>query len=264
MNKVFSFVLAFGAVALFVTSIAAQEDMVKLIRSENYDVCGYQTGCGEVKDMLIQVMNTQYYKEVYAHHSLADGSWVDIPAHYERSGNSVYELWHIDPDQFSNYGPYSNQFVLKYIVGGQTYWDNNNGANYILTGHSQNGPGPMLGNNINVLLRGASLYRDTIGNYLLSASIDVRNIAYAKNVQLIYTTNDWSTSTSLNANYTVESQTGWCSLISWPNAYSIERWKISSVPVTGSSIKFYISYTVNNITYYDNNYGANYNVSSQN
>lgn len=262
MKKAFFCGLQIGVLFLFLSSSFAQNDMVKLIRSDNYDVCGYQTGCGEVKDMLIQVMNTQYNKEVYVHHSMQNGTWIDIPAHYERQGNSTYELWHIDPDQFFNYGPYGNQFVLKYVVGGQTYWDNNNGANYTLVGSSQGGPGTMLGSYINVLLKNVSLQRSLYYNFLY-ADIDVRNIDYSKNVALIYTTNNWTTSNTINASYCSETQTGWNSLILWPNSYNVERWKITGALIGESSIQFYISYTVGGITYYDNNYGINYTVTAQ-
>lgn len=43
-----------------------------------------------------------------------------------------------------------------------------------------------------------------------------------------------------------------------PDAYNIERWKVNVPPPIMSPIQFYISYTVNGQTYFDNNYGANY------
>lgn len=248
------FIIAFSRSASL-----AQDDMVKLLRSENYLSCGYITNCDEIKDMLIQIRNTQYNKQVFVHHSLSDGSWIDIPAHYERAGNSDYELWHADQYDFGFSRQYGRQFVLKYIVGGQTYWDNNNGANYTLLPPSRgDGPGAMLGSFINVLLKDASLYRAADSNYYLTAYIDLRNIAYAKNVILTYTTNNWLTSTTLNAYYIGQAQTGYESFIRWPNAYNIERWGVSARVDSGAPLMFYITYNVNGTTYYDNNYGSNY------
>lgn len=260
MRKVFFSVYPIVMLVLFFSSSFAQDDMVKLVRSENYESCPYPTECREIKDMLIQVKNTQYYKEVYVHHSTLDNSWIDIPAHYERQGNGTYELWHVDFSQFINYGPYGNQFVLKYIVGGQTYWDNNNGANYTLIESSPSGPGPILGNNINVLLRNVELEEHLYYDFL-KAEIDVRNIAYEKNVTLTYTTNNWLTSKTINASYASGTPV-WNTYIYWPNEYNIERWVIPGELIGKMSLQFYISYTVNGITYYDNNYGANYSVSA--
>lgn len=226
--------------------------MVKLVRSENNYVDSYQTGGGDRKTMLIQVKNVAYNKQVYVHHSLTNGSWVDIPAHYIRQGNSTYELWGVGSSDFGYVYSYGSQFVLKYVVNGQTYWDNNNGANYTLVSSNSLYSGPMLGNDINVLLRQASISSNEFLAY-----IDVRNIAPTKNVTVTYTTNNWATSTTLNASYLSELQTGWTTFILFPNAYNIERW-IVEAPVSANQVQLYVAYTVNGTTYYDNNYAANY------
>jgi hypothetical protein len=145
---------------------------------------------------------------------------------------------------------------LKYVVGGQTYWDNNNNSNYsFVGGNAGYGPGPMLGNDVNVLVKSASLG----GN--LYAYIDVRNIAPTKTVTLTYTANNWATTTTLSGGFLSWYQTGWSTYLSFPNAYGVERWLVAA-PVAASQIQFYIAYTVNGVTYYDNNYGANYVVGS--
>lgn len=228
-----------------------QEDMVKLVRSENYDVCNYGEGCSDNRNILMQVKNVAYEKQVFVHQKMYNGSWIDFPAHYEGPGNSTYELWHFDTVDISY--SFGYEFVLKYVVLGQTFWDNNNGANYILTRGSGNGPGPMLGNYINVFLRSAS-----ISGGQLHAAIDIKNIAYAKDVALIYTTDNWVNSTTLNASFQSMTQTGYSSFIYWPNLYNIERWNVVSPGSVSGPVQFYIRYTVNGQTYYDNNYWANY------
>lgn len=235
----------------------SQDDMVKLIRSENYPTCGFG-GTFLKKHILIQVRNIAYDKQVYVHHQLMDSSWVDIPASYIRQCNSTYELWGLDSTEVFGQSSFGNQFVVKYIVLGQTYWDNNNGANYTLltpVSHME-GPGPMLGNYINVLLRDVSSFDGYPAAY-----IDIRNIAYVKDVRFIYTNNNWATYVTLNAVYQSYTRTDFGSYIYWPNGYGVERWKVDLSNIT-LPIQFYISYTVNGQTYYDNNYCSNYFLSN--
>jgi hypothetical protein len=243
-----------GALVLISGSSFAQGE-VKLIRSENYDVCGYNNGCYEERNALIQVQNLAYQKEVYVHQELANGTWIDIPASFIRQGNSTYDLWGVDRTKFASYGPYGDEFVLKYVVNGQTYWDNNNGANYRLITSSMNAVGPMLGNDVNVLVRSASC---TSGQ--LYAYVDVRNIAYTKAVALTYTTDNWVTTTTVNASFMSSYQTGYSTFITFPDAYNVERWRALASVTCSTSLQYYVSYTVNGTTYYDNNYAANYHL----
>jgi hypothetical protein len=219
---------------------------------ENYEVCSYNTGGYNEIKFLIQVNNIAYEKQVYIHQKMSDSSWSDIPAHYQgQCCSSGYELWSLDTFA-TNFG---DEFVLKYIVLGQTYWDNNNGTNYHII-WNYTGSGPMLGNDINVLLRYGG--RDSYNSNKLYAYIDLRNLAYSKNVALIYTTDNWQHSTTLNAVYQSTYQTGYCSFIYWPDVYNVERWKVQSPSSITGPIQYYIRYDVNGQTYYDNNYLCNY------
>ncbi|MGC4064052.1 MAG: hypothetical protein QM784_05315 [Polyangiaceae bacterium] len=252
MRRIFAFVSSLIGVMLLTSVAFAQSDMVKLIRAENYYVAGYNNGGYTERNVLIQVKNVAYDKQVHVHAERSDGVWVDVPAHFERMGNDTYELWRTRREDFDgNYG--YRQYALKYQVSGQTYWDNNGGANYAFQSDYANGPGPRLGNDINVLLYSAS----HSGNFY--AYVDVRNIAYTKNVAIIYTANHWATSTTLDASFVGWYQTGYSSFIQFPNVYGVERWRVNA-PVSASQFEFYLAYTVNGSTYYDNNYGANYSI----
>lgn len=237
---------------LLAATALADGDMVKLIRAQNYYVSGYHNGGYLEQNVLIQVKNVAYSKQVVVHAERSDGAWIDVPAHFLRMGDATYELWSANREDF---GPHTyNRYALKYVVNGETYWDNNNGADYVFQAGSSTGPGPRLGNDVNVLLLSASLS----GGYLY-AYIDVRNIAYAKDLELIYTTDNWASSTVLDASFYEWYQTGYSSFIRSPNAYGIERWRVYA-PLGASSLKFYISYSVGGSVYYDNNYGANYSI----
>ena len=253
MKTLLAFLASIFLSVVFASPSFAQDE-VKLVRAENYITTGYHTYIGWEVKALIQVKNLAYTKQVYLHLSKTDGTWVDIPAHYVRTANSTYELWEVNRSDFGDYSMPGKYYAIKYVVNGQTYWDNNNGANYIFSNYGGYGPGPMLGNSINVL----SYYNyTTIQDGKFQGYVDVRNIAYSKKVSIVYTTDNWATYATVDASFMATYQTGYSSYIVFPNVYNVERWKFE-VPVTASQVKYAVSYTVNGVTYWDNNYGANY------
>lgn len=203
-----------------------------------------------------QVANLGYAKQVSAYIKKADGTWVDMPMSYVRSVTSAKEVWATDfnattlPDTGSVI-----EFVIKYQVNGQTYWDNNNAANYKLT----QGAGTLLGNAVNVYVAN---YAANINMYQSSTSwgshITVRNLAPAKSVNVIYSTDNWVTSKTAIATY---SSTFWSSSyaqIPNPNTMGFEEWNFQLDVGSANQVEYAISYTVNGQTYWDNNFGRNY------
>lgn len=84
------------------------------------------------KTFIIKVKNIAYNKEVFIKHQKADHSWVDVLANYVGPANEEgYELWSVKlyDDSASGFD-YGREFVVKYVVGGKTYYDNNGGADY--------------------------------------------------------------------------------------------------------------------------------------
>ena len=87
----------------------------------------------------------------------------------------------------------------------------------------------------------------------INGSIRVINIAYEKDVKICYSFNNWLTYDELGATYdSSDSRSG------------SDRFKFKIyVPetfTTFNSLQFFIKYTANNHTYYDNNYESNYRV----
>lgn len=77
----------------------------------------------------IKVKNIAYDKNVTLHGKNAnDGNWYDTEATYVKSLDDGYELWRVQTTSWWK----SYEFCLKYQVNDQTYWDNNDGQNYIL------------------------------------------------------------------------------------------------------------------------------------
>jgi hypothetical protein len=150
---------------------------------------------------------------------------------------------------------YGEQVAVKYVVNGQTYWDNNNNNNYFIVNSNRQDYSSFLylNQDFNIFLSESTLYTSNDQSYLTIAT-DLRNIAYAKEVKIVYTTNNWATtntrllvfSTNDNNNATA----------------AFERWITSfSIPRT-NKVVYALSYKVNGQTYWDNNFGANYTLLS--
>lgn len=249
----FALLAAINLTVLWASLSFAQDDMIKLIKAESYYVSTYQTGGYYERNMLIQIKNIDGTKQVYVHHSTTDGTWVDIPAKFFNFADSTYELWQVNTKDFFNAGADGTEFVLKYVVNGKTYWDNNNNANYRLEWPlDQVGGGPMLGNGVNVLLNTVGFTCPNLSGY-----VDVTNLGYHKNITIVYTTDHWDTKKTVDATFVPWQQTGWRSGLTFPNQYGVERWRFET-QTCGTEIEFAISYTVNGTKYWDNNYGNNY------
>lgn len=79
----------------------------------------------------IKVENIAYVKNVVLRFKDSYlNTWKDIPANYLKplTKDNSYELWDVQ-------APFTGkdiEFAIKYDVDGKTYWDNNNGKNYVI------------------------------------------------------------------------------------------------------------------------------------
>ena len=207
------------------------------------------------------VANLGYAKQVSAHIKKADGSWVDFPLNFVRSTGANKEVWAAQYYIQSWGGGTNNlpptgdiiEFAIKYQVNGQTYWDNNGSLNYKLP----HGAGSLLGKDVNVVLAN---YNPSVNLGLatnLIGQITLRNIAPAKNVKVIYTTDNWATTKEAAAGFSPYFAMGY-SYVSNPNSLGFEEWTYNLEVGNASKVEYAISYTVNGKTYWDNNQGRNY------
>jgi hypothetical protein len=99
---------------------------LKNAESDNFSPGGGVTG---VNNTLVsaKVQNLGFAKDVALHYAQPDGTWVEKPLGFQRTfGN--YDLFAMTDGTFV-----MNQFVIRYSVGGQTFWDNNGGSNYFVS-----------------------------------------------------------------------------------------------------------------------------------
>jgi hypothetical protein len=198
----------------------------------------------------IRVQNIAFEKQVFVHHQQTDGTWTDIQASYVRNLDSGYELWRATFDHVGS--GLGDQFAVGYTVNGNTYWDNNGGNNFVL----HDNDGALLGTGINV-----KAFLANVSSNTLNVQVDVRNIAFQKSVQVVYTTDNWATTTTVDLAF-VSSYTYGYATVASPNAIGFEHWTGSATVPSSSSLLFYVKYTVNGQTYYDNNFGANYDANA--
>jgi len=163
------------------------------------------------------------------------GSWTETgTASYIRSLDNNWELWKLVSSQEPS------NFVIKYEVNGNTYWDNNNNQDYTLEPFEYGEIG--LNTPVFALINQTSSTGGRIEIY-------VKNLGFHKNVELVYTLNNGATWDSISAGYASTLSSGtelWTSYLSWGAAAQIE---------------YAVKYEVNGQTYWDNNFGENYKLS---
>lgn len=240
--------------SLSLSSFAAGEvQLTKLLSYESHYQNYWLSGRFEVS-----LANLGTNKQAYIHLKQKDGSWADIPLTFNRAASVGRELWTYEifsalPEIANAADPYV--FAIKYTVNGTTYWDNNNGANYT---YSKN-----LGT---VLFGGTNVYHGNYqptyyggGNYTqFTGSVTVKNLAYSKQVKVLYTTNNWTTVKTATANFYPTYWTNNYTQLSNPNYYGFEEWTFALDVGAATSVDYVFQYTVNGQTYYDNNFGRNY------
>lgn len=194
----------------------------------------------------IDVENIAYEKNITIHYSYDGISWEDIAAEYYAPSSGNREIWKFQIPNTYSIGMRFNAtitFAIKYEVNGETYWDNNNGSNYsVATGYGI--PTRYDFGCGSAALHAVSRYPT---NKDINGTIQLKNIAYEKDVRIRYTTDNWATYNEVSAQY----------LFSVDDR--IEEWKFE-LPPTEDTVEFAISYTVNGTTYWDNNFGENYTV----
>jgi hypothetical protein len=251
-------VLSFAVVlGLIITSVPsntkAATNTVKLVHAHTYAASYYIFLSGT-----IEVDNLAYNKQVSVVYSSDGLNWYEKAASYLKATSGNREAWTFNFAVGSN-----TAFAIKYVVNGQTYWDNNNGNNYSISGvnsfSSQTLTSPTVAiGNPPVKLNNGLYFSNSISNYNnihidattnnFVGSVIVKNLAYEKQVKIRYSTDDWATYQEANAVYN--------SAVDRSNG-DLEAWTFS-IPVGSAQVVKYISsYTVNGITYWDNNLEGN-------
>jgi hypothetical protein len=238
MKRMPMLVLALWTVGVLLPSRARAAEEVRLSYAEMQQLC---SSCGQLVGQ-VEVKNLAYTKQVALVYSFGDGVWREAAAGYAGPAAGGAETWAFSVT--ATYGA-TVRFALRYRVAGQEYWDNNGGADYRIGGTA---PAFLLGSAAVKLDR--AHYDSSRLGYYVSGTVVVKNLAYAKEVKVVYSFDDWASAQEAFASYEGEVAN---------SGGAAERWSwVLPVPPPGNAIRFAIAYTVNGVTYWDNNLGQNH------
>ncbi|GKX69002.1 carbohydrate-binding protein [Inconstantimicrobium mannanitabidum] len=245
-KKIFSFITSVLVLATTLTlgnTVAAKADTNE-VPVQLY----YSYGVGNTSETshyvgYIAVKNLSYDKKVTVHYTYtgpqAGGPWKDVAATYVRTNASDgYEIWKFEtPETFDHYGFGQIQYCIKYEVNGQTYWDNNNGKNYVGTDFSANRPH----------LVNTSLSFDN-GNSYLNCYVATKKSVNPQAIRIRYSKDNWATYKDVDVTastdvYYNEDSNCW----------------VAKVPFgRGTEVKLAVYYVLDGVEHWDNNLGENY------
>ncbi len=212
----------------------------------------------------VKVADLAFDKSVSVFHEKVDGSWEEVPLTYSFDIDDENEIW-IGSTSIGGYGvsrAYADQFVVKYVVNGTVYWDNNNTANYSMSsneGHFLADPNA----NLSVDTDYDSIYYSSYYDQnTISVTADVRNLAPNKEVGVVYTTDGWQTQGYFPLSFTRNWYNGPLFYIQSPNQFGVERWSgTTRIDKSANTVEYVVVYKVNGQEYWDNNFGKNFSLS---
>ena len=203
----------------------------------------------------IEVANLAYHKQVVVHYNVRQTShWQDTVASYLGPAKNNREIWRFETPRVS-YPPRLSagfQFAIRYQAAGQTHWDNNHGRDYQVG----DGPRPIWPR---MALNGSTLalnWAEAQGNSF-RGDVVLKDLAYHKQLQVHYSTDDWATVKIASASYFNQ----FCGALQCGSRARLQHWGWNvTIPSGVKQIKFAIAYTVNGQTHWDNNFQSNYTV----
>jgi len=178
-------------------------------------------------------------------HDSGTGVWSFHPCSYSRSVPGNLEIWE------TSLGLPPDQFDVEYQVLGNVFWDNNAGFNYSLDVEAAEGTDGVGTAVINPNVLAVEWQVDAAGN--LNVDVLVKNIAFAKQVAIVYTTNNWATFQNAFGSFSQPFAPP-----SSPQQLDAELWEIVAPVGLGKTGQFAVFYTVAGSTYWDNNFTLNY------
>jgi hypothetical protein len=197
----------------------------------------------------VEVENLAYEKQVSVFWT-GDGTvWRAAKADYAVPSSSGYEIWRFNIDVGPIGGdPPVVRLAIRYSVAGQDYWDNNGGQDFVVrpNGSYETWPVRVLDAHVG---GGLGCY-GLCGEF--RADILVENLAYAKQVTLVYSV-DGGNWTELEATW----QYG------LHNNRELWRAYVRYLPRRTATVRFAVRYRVAGGEYWDNNFGWDHYATGQ-
>ncbi len=214
-----------------VTPVNAAADRVSLY-SSTITFAKYGTTDYEI---LVRTNDNATDQKVIIHYFFREPyGWAESEASYVTTLDDGSKIWK------ASIRSEKCQYAIEYIADGETFWDNNDGANY--DGTKRIGCAPIIANRLGYA-------RFSSFGYEVDAIL--QNYAYCKNVFVRYTTDGWNTYHDQSLGYVNT------------NADGSETWR-TYLPVGSSNnyngFEYAICYQVNGAEFWANNFGSNYDI----
>jgi Carbohydrate/starch-binding module (family 21) len=227
---------------------------LKYAESDNSSPGGGVTGVNNTK-IAAKVKNIAFAKDVALHYAQSDGTWVEKVLNWQKNFGA-YDIFARSDNTFV-----TTQFVIRYSVDGQTFWDNNDGANYHIDEVRPNTVGGGVVLNKATARRGSQAG----GGFVFTTSwvegeIFVKNLSFNKRVGIRLSANGWAsfqdTDASFNGNVPVAE--GLSQVESW-------KFKTPELNLDESQPDFRLAVFYNNLDtgewFWDNNFDQDYTLS---
>lgn len=204
----------------------------------------------------IEIENAAYQKEVTIHWAYADydgsvsGPWYDTPAVYAKSLANNKELWRWSKDGISVpfRGSVFIRFAIRYRVNGVEYWDNNNGADYLVGVSYFVTIDRMAMGKSEVAMLSSKMYyvpSDQPFTQLTGMVYTAPGITEGQ-VFLVYSTDNWAT---------VKTQVLTC------NTYNPNEWSFNvNMPGKVNEVVYCFSFNHDGTSSWDNNFGEDHHM----
>jgi hypothetical protein len=168
---------------------------LKYVESDSFSPGGGVTGVNNT-EITAKVKNIAFAKDVALHHEQSDGTWTEKTLIWQKNF-AAYDVFALSDNTFV-----TTQFVIRYSVDGQTFWDNNDGANYHIDEIRPNTVGG------NVILNKATARRGSQagGGFVFTTSwvegaIFVKNLSFNKRVGIRLSANGWASFQDTDASF---------------------------------------------------------------
>jgi hypothetical protein len=202
-----------------------------------------------------KVQNIAFEKDVAVHYREAGGTWAEKALAWQKAFGA-YDLFALSDNTFV-----TTEFVLRYSVARQTFWDNNDGANYRV---DEIGPNTVGGQ---VVLKIATARRGSQagGGFVFTTSwvegeILVNNLSFHKQVGIRLSSNSWASFAD-----TLASLSGVVPVAEGLSGVEVWKFKTPELNLDESTPEFTFAVFYNDLDtgqwFWDNDFGQDYRLS---
>lgn len=232
------------------------EIRLKYVESNTFSPGGGVTGVLNT-NLSAKVDNLGFAKDVTLHYLESGGAWGDRPLGWQHNyGN--YDLFARNDNSIV-----ITEFALSYSVDGQTFWDNNDGANYHVDEIRPNAVGGNVVLNLATARRGS----EAGGGFVFTTSwvegeIYLNNLSFNKRVGIRLSADGWGSFHDTDASFG-----GIVAVAEGISQVEVWRFKTPELNLDESTPDFRFAIYYNNRDtgqwFWDNNFGNDYMLSKQ-